>query len=316
MFAAVFGHLRCVQFLYHHMGPGCLRVQNHVGHTLWSLACKHQQLECKTYLASLGVRLRPQTMPVIRGAKLLEDACDGAPQSIRRALCHGARLNVRDEDGNTILILAAWYGHRNVMALAIHSGCNVAACNHFGWTAAMVCVLQNRPHLLDLVLQSCNEFGSVAVPQRNATGQTVLLLAAKFGYVECLKVAIARGADVHSTDCQGRTPIILATLGGHVAALRYLVTLTPRWTAMDASYCTAKDYAQRRQHHECEQLLTSTLTSTGPRDGCYLTDTVTSPRPYKRRRIGGVDVDRHGAGVALEEWVMRDAQVAIHHVID
>ena len=47
--------------------------------------------------------------------------------------------------------------------------------------------------------------------------------AAKNGHIECIKVLLEYGADIHSADIENETPITLAAFYGHTECVRYLL---------------------------------------------------------------------------------------------
>lgn len=78
--------------------------------------------------------------------------------------------------------------------------------------------------------------------------------AAKNGHLECLKVLLEYGADIHSVDIEDETAITLASLFGHTECVRYLLE-----QGANANNCavdgTPLIYAAARGNVECVKLL-------------------------------------------------------------
>ncbi len=112
---------------------------------------------------------------------LLAAAADSEADDIIAALAQGADPLVKDEEGNTVLMLA-------VMG------------NFFG---------DGEAKAIDALLKA-----KVPVEAKNKAGQTALMLAAREGRDDNVKALIARGAKVNDRDGDGWTPLMLAAYNG------------------------------------------------------------------------------------------------------
>jgi len=96
----------------------------------------------------------------------------------------GLPVELKDEKGNTLLMLAAYHGNLETVQMLLNSG---------------------------------------ALPDaRNDRDQTPLAGVAFKGHLDVAKVLVAGGADVSADQGGGRTPVMFAAMFGHQAMVEYL----------------------------------------------------------------------------------------------
>jgi ankyrin repeat protein len=91
-------------------------------------------------------------------------------------------VNAKNENGCTILMIASYYGQKEVVKLLLENGVDVNA----------------RQYAEDY-----------------ANGRTALMLAARNGHKEVVELLIEKGADVNAGDEYGKTALELAYEKGH-----------------------------------------------------------------------------------------------------
>lgn len=111
----------------------------------------------------------------------------GDVEGLARLLDAGkVRLSYRDQEGRTLLHLAASLGHQRMIRFLVNEG--------------------------------------LAVDIRDARGNTPLHYAAYYGQVEAIQTLLALGADLHAQNThRGETPLFSAIRGKKVQAVRYLL---------------------------------------------------------------------------------------------
>ncbi|KAJ3521663.1 hypothetical protein NM208_g13191 [Fusarium decemcellulare] len=103
---------------------------------------------------------------------------------------HGWRLGcINSREGTTALHLAAFEDNREVTSFLLENGANP----HNDASAAPL-LLDIPPKLLNPVVQL-------------STGTTALHLACRFGKRDFVRILLTRGANVHTTDARGDTPL-------------------------------------------------------------------------------------------------------------
>ena len=144
-------------------------------------------------------------------------------------LDNGAQVDVRDEDGNTPLILAAKGASRpETIQLLIEKGAKVNARNNDGWTPLMIAARGSGWQSIQLLIKKGAE-----VNVRNNDGWTPLMIAARgpgwhhdsrnedrsgplvlastgSDRPEIIQVLIEGGAEVNARNNDGWTPLMIA----------------------------------------------------------------------------------------------------------
>ena len=116
----------------------------------------------------------------------------------------GYDLNTRDEKGYTALILAAYHGQAQAVALLLKAGADPCAQDNRGNTALMGAIFKGEVLIARRLLAA-----GCQPNQRNNAGQTAAMYAALFQRAEILQTLKARGADMQATDRAGNTPTAL-----------------------------------------------------------------------------------------------------------
>lgn len=134
-----------------------------------------------------------------------------------------ARLppNLRNEQGDSLLLLASYHGHVEVVRLLLQAGADTELANDRGQTALGAAAFRGDEALVRLLLHSGARVDSPP------GGRTALMVAAMFNRVEVMQLLKAQGADPGARDASGLDPLQAArAMGAHEA-----VQLLQRWQA-------------------------------------------------------------------------------------
>ncbi|ETW08559.1 hypothetical protein H310_01115 [Aphanomyces invadans] len=153
---------------------------------------------------------------------------------VQELLAAGVAVDRLDDDGRTPL----WYAleHLDIAVVLLnqsHSKEYIVAQDNFGTTLLHAVTRQRNIEMLTLLLlqvESADEGSSgridacdrVDVDARDSHQQTALHVAATFGFRKCVDMLLAHGASPAVLDENSHTPIMLATLGGHVGCVQLL----------------------------------------------------------------------------------------------
>lgn len=175
-------------------------------------------------------KITPLT-PEEKTQELFRLAKNGNTYELRDLIAWGIDdINAANFKGYTALMWAAINGHIDVIDLLIQSKANIFLNNHRGHTALHCAVLKNREQaafklLVNMsteqraVLKKDDFFKDILtkfeknkpkpkefnVNAQNHKGETMFMLAARYGHVKTAEWLVSYGADVDMLDAQGKT---------------------------------------------------------------------------------------------------------------
>lgn len=97
---------------------------------------------------------------------------------VQGLLSNGADVNVKDEDGNTALIIAAIFGHNTIAQILLANGADVNAKDNDGKTALMWAAFNGQTAIVRLLLSTGadvnikDNFGKTALMKADSSGNT------------------------------------------------------------------------------------------------------------------------------------------------
>ncbi len=176
---------------------------------------------CKSSEASHRAKcLPPSSAPNSNNAasaELADAAADGDFQRVIRLLNLATNVNLRDEEGDTALMMAAQNGHPDVVAALLAGGADPNSKNNSGATALMWGV--GSPRVVELLL----DHGAIPDAKPDS-GHTALIIAANSdGTSDVAKLLVSRGAKVNATALSGFTPLHSATFSGDPGLIELLL---------------------------------------------------------------------------------------------
>lgn len=126
----------------------------------------------------------------------------------------GADVNARNENGDTLLMLAVECGKENVVRTLLSNSYLTAEQLP---QAAMRAVIVNRVHELQLLLEA-------GVPADSAVGGTTLLCAAAaYGNHAAVSLLLEKGASPTQSDESGVSPLSNAVISGNTRVVKRLI---------------------------------------------------------------------------------------------
>lgn len=153
--------------------------------------------------------------------QLRQAAHSGNIETLRELLSSGADPRLKDNEGATILIDAAYYGHLEVVKLLVEeAGVPLEECDKNGNTAFLLASSPRQPNLE--VLQYLVSSGA-NLHARNVMGETALHIAARSQSIENFKFLQQSGIPFDSQDIRGRTVLHHAADLGDSGMVKYLL---------------------------------------------------------------------------------------------
>ena len=228
--AIAHNHIAAVQFLLNNGAP--VNKANHAGYTPLMMAAKMQQ---PPLIALLGEAGADANALLPNGDSILQDAIKSHHAAlIPQLVAIGAQLNRQDAQGNTLLHHCAMRGQSACLTALIEAGAQVRHRNHRNESALhlafehqqqeCVQILQQHGAVDDLfsacmvndIEQAKHYVNKGDSPNcKNASGSTVLHLAAAQGYTALASLLVQHGADPLLIDNNGSNAFDRARKGAH-----------------------------------------------------------------------------------------------------
>jgi ankyrin repeat protein len=174
-------------------------------------------------LAALGLALALSVPALSAPARAAEPAPDhyralyfdaareGRADLLAGLIKSGMAVDVRDSQGYTALILAAYDDQPAAVDLLLESGADPCATDLKGNTALMGVAFKNELEIATRLVGRCD------VNTRNHQGQTAVMMAALFGHADLVRLLAQHGADLSLTDASGNSAGGLARQQGNTA---------------------------------------------------------------------------------------------------
>jgi ankyrin repeat protein len=163
----------------------------------------------------------------------------GNPAMIKLLLGAGADANSANLDGQTALLAVARTGNVEAADLLVKAGAKVDARENFGGqTALMWATTKRHPRMMQYLISKgadVNARSTARDYQRHVQaegrpknldsgGFTPLLYAARENCMECVKILLAAGADIHLPDPDGVSPLLLSIMNANWDISKHLIS--------------------------------------------------------------------------------------------
>jgi len=119
-------------------------------------------------------------------------------------------VNIKNDFGNTALMIAAREGYLNIANLLIKSGADINLQERWGCTAIILAVQNVQFEMAKLLIEH-----GADVNIKNKMGQTALMIAARDNRLEITNLLIEHGANVNIKNNNGYTALNIATSRGN-----------------------------------------------------------------------------------------------------
>ena len=153
-------------------------------------------------------------------------ASKGRTEVVEMLLAHGANVDPlgRDEvqEARTPLWIAASFGHMAVVEALLRTGADASLCNSEG-CSPMRAAVEGR-HLQVVVLLAPHGADAADINRIWFGRTTLLCIAAEEGRNELVEALLQAGANVNTSDADGKSPLWWAACKGHTEVMEVLLT--------------------------------------------------------------------------------------------
>jgi uncharacterized protein len=154
-----------------------------------------------------------------RDTRLADAAMNRDSSSVRSLLKLHADVNAPQPDGTTALAWAARWDDSEMADLLVAAGANVKAANRFGATPLSLACTNGSAVMIGNLLKAGDDPNAVI----SEMGDTALMLAARTGKPDAVKVLLEHGADANKKNAEGQTPLMWAVAERNAAAAKVLI---------------------------------------------------------------------------------------------
>lgn len=155
--------------------------------------------------------------------QVFANARDGNTQRLAELLAQGLPANIRNHNGDSLLMLASYHGHVDATRLLLENGADPQLTNNRGQTPLAGAAFKGDLEMVKLLVDR-----GADVEGASPDGKTALMMAAMFNRTEIVEYLISQGADPHAADANGATPLAAATLMGATDTQTLLSSLSNR----------------------------------------------------------------------------------------
>lgn len=212
------------------------------------------------------------------GSLLMFAAAGGHLEMVQRLISMGADVNAKDKNGDCPLERAAKVGHYEICDVLLRSGADVRSVDNSGTDILYRAAISGHAEIATLlisygininkeVVYKAAEHGHAAflgvlmaneasIDDFSGSFHTPLMIAARVGHIECVKLLLEHHADVNATNMfSGETSLMLAALEGHTEVVSILLSYGADITYMSSKKMTAMNCATKRGHLACAEKL-------------------------------------------------------------
>jgi len=240
-YSALNGHIDCVRYFIK-CNADCTVMDAHK-RTAMMNAAANGYIECLNELLPMSaVDAKDDNMWTA-----LHFACDAGHLKCAEALCAaGADVDLQDTDGMTPMHFAATHGHVHVIDMLIKSEGNPRTADAEGWTALTFAANEGQFEATQFLVNTLLQKGASLKEMVDKDGRTPLIEAACGGHIAVVKCLVEKGFDINAQDHNGMTALMHACTECQVDVTRALVQLGADAAIVNNDEKAAQDIALRQ----------------------------------------------------------------------
>ncbi|MDT3669064.1 MAG: ankyrin repeat domain-containing protein [Aromatoleum sp.] len=177
----------------------------------------------------------------------LSAARRGDTAQLVQLLNRGVDPNTVDDQGNTLLMLAAREGSGETVAAILKFRPKIAQRNATGDSALMLAALKGHADIVDQLL-------AAGAPVNN-DGWTPLIYAAFEGHLDIVERLLARGAEVDALSPNKSNALMVAARNGHLDVVRRLLKTDVNIEQKNDAGFTAESWAMTNSNTDIAELI-------------------------------------------------------------
>jgi hypothetical protein len=140
---------------------------------------------------------------------LIGAASRGDLPEVKRLISNGADVNVKNDKGVTMLMVASWRGQQKVVQVLLEKGADVNAKANNGVSALIIASEKGHREIVQTLLDK-----GADVNAKTNDGATALIIVSDKGHREIAQTLLDKGADVNAKANNGLTALMVASEKG------------------------------------------------------------------------------------------------------
>ena len=210
-----------------------------------------------------------------QGRQLVRATVDGDPMRVQQLLTARANIEHKGVDGCTPLILAACFGHEEVVRLLLAAGARIDAASQSHSTAILEAAEEGHERIVRMLLDA-GAYTEAAFKH----GFTPLIVTARAGREGCARLLLEAGANREARDRHGKTALDHARAEGQTSLAALLEcpapapALAPLLESPAPAAALVRPSASRLAYHRGHSRLTAVAGLETLLAGCNLSDSV------------------------------------------
>lgn len=205
---------------------------------------------------SASAQVGPSASDIASYSGLHRAAHDGDLRAIERLVAQGADLEARDSRGRTALHVAAFASNDDALRALAQAGADMNALEGQAYDVVTIAAVADDPDLMSLAIELGNDPGLMTSPYDG----TALIAAAHLGHDEVVRRLIAAGAPLDHVNNLGWTALIEAVILGdggprHQRVVRALLDAGADRSITDRQGRTPLDLAEMAGHVTIAEML-------------------------------------------------------------
>ncbi|XP_065826102.1 death-associated protein kinase 1-like isoform X2 [Oscarella lobularis] len=155
------------------------------------------------------------------GGTALHYACFHGQTELAKDLIdhYRARVNVKDKNGWTPLMVACQEGHLFMTQMLVSKNCSVKIQSKKGGAALHVASFHGQTAVTEYLIDHCG----VNVNEQNNDGWTSLMMACQEGHLDTVQLLVSKQCDINIRNKDGWTALHAASCKGQTAVTEYLI---------------------------------------------------------------------------------------------
>eukprot|EP01038_Epipyxis_sp_PR26KG_P006096 gene6096-8400_t len=186
---------------------------------------------------------------------LIYASMNGMLSTVEILLKYGAKIDQQNKKGWSSIMYAIANSHHDIVHLLMDKKADVNLSDKKGYTSLMIASENGNESIL-LFLVSPSIVSNIDLDQQDAQGSTALMKACANGHLNCVKILMKAGANIHCNS-NGWNTVLLACFHNHTPIVSLLLQSNLNINSTTKDGWTSLMWCSKQNHVETAKLLLS-----------------------------------------------------------